>query len=402
MKLRSLPKQLHAWEGKRVLLRVDWNVPLDRELDDESLLRLSRSLPTVKRLIEAGAKVILVTHCGRPTSARDREYSTERLVPLLKRQHMHVAWHNANLLDADDRSRLLDAINAAKPGTLHLLENIRFYSGEEKNQSMFSKQLASLAEVFINDAFAVSHRAHASVVGVTRYLDSYAGLALEEEVSELITYRKKTSKKRAPTIAFFGGKKISSKKEAILQLMKTADTVYLGGAMVLVAEAARGRALGKSYVEAGQQAFAKKLIAAKNVVLPCDYVVADALAPAASVRISDGADLKKHEYIVDVGPRTLVLWAEAIRGASRALWNGPMGITEIEAFGAGSRGLARFLGCLSKTVQTVAGGGDTIPVLAQAGVMNRISFVSTGGGAMLEFLVLGEALPGLKPLILSA
>lgn len=401
MKLRSLPKNLSAWEGRRVLLRVDWNVPLDQELSDESLLRISRSLPVLKRLTEAGAKVILITHCGRPASVHDGRFSTERLLPLLKRLQIRVAWHDANLLDADDRSRLRDAIDEAKLGTLHLLENIRFYPGEEKNQPTFAKQLASLAEVFVNDAFAVSHRAHASVVGVAKHLDSYAGPALEEEVMQLTRYCQKPSKKDASTIVFFGGKKISTKKEAILQLMTTVSKVYLGGAMALVAEAARGRALGKSYVEEGQQAFAKKLLAAKNIVLPLDYVVADALTPEASLRISNGADLQAHEYIVDVGPRTLVLWAEAIRGAKRALWNGPMGITEVEAFGAGSRGLARFMGCISKTVHTLVGGGDTIPVLAQAGVMNEISFVSTGGGAMLDFFVEGDALPGLIPLLLQ-
>ncbi len=382
------------------MLRVDWNVPLDQELSDESLLRISRSLPVLKRLTEAGTKVILVTHCGRPASARDVQFSTERLLPLLKRQHIRVTWHDANLLDADDRARLFEAVEAAKPGTLHLLENIRFYSGEEKNQPAFAKQLASLGDVFVNDAFAVSHRAHASVVGVTKHLDAYAGPAFEEEVAKLTTYRQKSTKKAAPTIVFFGGKKISSKKEAILQLMTTVNKVYLGGAMALVAEAARGRALGKSYVEEGQQTFAKKLLSTKNIVLPLDYVVADTLTAEAALRISDGNDVKKHEYVVDVGPRTLVLWAEAIRGAKRALWNGPMGITEVEPFGAGSRGLARFLGCISETVQTVVGGGDTIPVLAQAGVMNEISFVSTGGGAMLDFFVEGEALPGLKPLLL--
>lgn len=383
-----------------MLLRVDWNIPLDQELNDESLLRISRSLPVVKRLTEAGAKVILVTHCGRPASAQDLQYSTERLLPFLKRQHIRVIWHDANLLDADDRSRFLDAIQAARPGTLHLLENIRFYSGEEKNQSTFAKQLASLGEVFVNDAFAVSHRAHASVVGVTKYLDSYAGPALEEEIRELNAFRKKGTNANGPTVVFFGGKKISSKKAAILQLMTTANKVYLGGAMASVAEVARGRSVGRSFVEEGQQAFAKKLLMAKNVVFPVDYVVADALTSEANVRISDGGDLKKHEYIVDVGPRTLVLWAEAIRGAGRALWNGPMGIAEVESFGGGSRGLARFLGYMAKSTKTLVGGGDTIPVLERAGVMERISFVSTGGGAMLDFLVHGEALPGLKPLLL--
>ena len=399
MKLRTLPAKLDAWEGKRVLLRVDWNVSLEGALDGESLLRLTRSLPVLHRLTEAGARVLVLTHCGRPTSARDGAYSTEHLVPLLKRVGIRVAWHDADLSSAEEREHLVQTIDRAKPGTIHLLENIRFYPGEEKNLKAFAKHLASIGDVFVNDAFSVSHRAHASILGVTQYLDSYAGPGLCEEVEALKPFIKKATAADTPTIAFFGGKKLSSKKEPILRLMKTAQKVYLGGAMALAGEAARGRSLGRSYLEPGQERFAKQLVAAKNVVFPVDYVVVSDLNPEAKTRISDGTDIAAKESIVDVGPRTLMLWAEAIRSAKRALWNGPMGIAEIDPFGAGSRGLARFLGYISPKAKTVAGGGDTIPILAQAGVMDRLSFVSTGGGALLDYLVRGETLPGIKPLL---
>lgn len=399
MKLRTLPAKLDVWEGRRVLLRVDWNVSFEGALDGESLLRLTRSLPVLHRLTEAGARVLVLTHCGRPTSARDGAYSTEHLVPLLKRVGIRVAWHDADLSSAEEREHLLQAIDRAKPGTIHLLENIRFYPGEEKNLKAFAKQLASLGDVFVNDAFSVSHRAHASILGITQYLDSYAGPGLCEEVEALKPFIKKATAADTPTIAFFGGKKLSSKKEPILQLMKTAKKVYLGGAMALAGEAARGRSLGRSYLEPGQERFAKQLLAAKNVVFPIDYVVVSDLNPEAKTRISDGTDITAKESIVDVGPRTLMLWAEAIRSAKRALWNGPMGIAEMDPFGAGSRGLARFLGYISPKAKTVAGGGDTIPILVQAGVMDRLSFVSTGGGALLDYLVRGEMLPGIKPLL---
>ncbi len=372
--LKLLPKKLDAWRGKRVLVRVDWNVPLDGTLDAENSLRITRSLPLIYALQEVGAIVIILTHVGRPAGV-DETFSTKHLVPLLKKQGVRVAYHAE-----------LSIGEQAREGSVHLLENMRFFPGEEKNTAAFAKKLASVGDVFVMDAFAVSHRMHASVVGITKFLPSFAGPAFLEECAALAPFVG-TSKKLVGGIAFFGGKKISTKLPAILALTKCVESVFLGGALAVVCEKARGREVGKSFVEEKQERGIKQLLASKRVILPLDYVVAPALTQNATLRYADGDDIKPHEYVVDVGPRTLAMWANAIREAKMCLWNGPMGLGEISAFSAGSRGLARYLGYVGTHATTIVGGGDTIPILTQAGVMERISFVSTGGGAMLEYLI---------------
>lgn len=395
MALRSLPKDLSDWRGKRVLVRVDWNIPLKTDVDAESHLKIERSLELIHLLKDAGAKTILMTHLGRPASANEPALSTKHLLPLLKKYRLDVHWLGHDLTKATDRLKTLDEIEAGRDGSVFLLENVRFYPGEEKNAVSFAKNLAVLGDVYVNDAFAVSHRAHASVVGVAKLLPCFAGPALQEEVSRLEKIREAQKK---PMLAFFGGKKISGKLEAIETLRKKAKTVFLGGAMALTCEQACGKNVGKSYIEPGQKTAALRLMKQKNIVLPSDYIVASELSSEAKTRISDLSDVRRDEYVVDVGPRTLVMWANAIKEAASAVWNGPMGITEISEFAAGSRGLARFLGFMPHKAQTLIGGGDTLPVLHAAGVMNAVGYVSTGGGAMLDFLVGGEALPGLKAL----
>lgn len=395
MALRSLPKDLHAWQGKTVLVRVDWNIPLHGPLDGESSLKIERSLPFVHRLQRAGAIVVLVTHLGRPTSAKEVELSTKHLLPTLKKQRLNLMWLEGDITKEKERRPMLEMVKGARPGSVFLLENVRFYPGEEKNDPAFAKVLAEFGEVFINDAFAVCHRAHASVVGVTKDLPSYPGPGLEKEVERIQAMM--TSAKK-PFIAFIGGGKISTKLGTIEVLRKKTQALYLGGAMSLVCEAARGKSVGASRVEPGQKAVALRLLKQKNIHLPVDYVVVDRLEDGAKMRVSDLSDIQKNEYAVDVGPRTLVQWAEVIRGAGSILWNGPVGITEVSAFAAGSRGLARFFGYLPHTAETLVGGGDTLPMLTDAGVMDRIGFVSTGGGALLDFFVDGEKLPGLSVL----
>ncbi len=395
MALRSLPSDLSDWKGKSILVRIDWNIPLHGQIDGGSSLKIERSLGLIHRLQYAGAKIVLMTHLGRPQSAKDTEYSAKQLLPFLKKSRLNVLWLGGDIMNDNERGRMLETVTKAPSGSVFLLENVRFYPGEEKNDSAFAKDLAIFGEVFINDAFAVSHRAHASVVGVAKVLPSYAGPGLEEEVSRIGGMMKSAKK---PFIAFIGGGKISTKIKIIEALRKKTQALYLGGAMSLACEAARGKSVGASRIETGQKVTALHLMKQKNIHLPVDYIVTDSLKEGAKMRVSDLSDIKKGEYAVDVGPRTLVMWAEAIRGAASALWNGPVGITEVPAFGAGSRGLARFLGYMPHNADTLVGGGDTLPVLVEAGVIDRIGFVSTGGGAMLEFLGEGEKLPGLKAL----
>lgn len=396
MPVRPLPDDLRAWRGKRVLLRVDWNIPLEAAHDPESELKITRVLPTIHRLQHAGAIVLCLTHLGRPTSAKDGACSTKRLLPFLLRHRLKVEWKGEDVMRAKEREELLQAANVARPGTVFLLENTRFYPGEEKNAAACSKALASLGEVFVNDAFGACHRAHASIVGIATRLPAYAGMNVVEEVERLQVFR---SAKRSHAIGFFGGKKISSKLPTLEVLQKNVEALYLGGAMAVACEAARGKKVGMSYVEPGQAKAARALLSRKNVHLPIDYVAVKRIEEGAKTRITDIDGITADEVVVDVGPRTLVCWADAIRKAARIVWNGPMGITEIDAFAAGSRGLARYLGFLPHKAEVVAGGGDTLPVLAAAGVMDRLRFVSTGGGAMLDFLEQGESLPGLRPLL---
>ena len=398
MPLRTLPQDLGDWHGKRVLLRVDWNIPLDAASDPESELKIARTVPTIHRLQQAGAIVLCLTHLGRPASTRDRAFSTKKLLPFLARHRLRVEWRGEDVMNTKERQELSRVILEARPGSVFLLENTRFSPGEEKNADGFSKALASLGDQFVNDAFGACHRAHASIVGIPKHLPAWAGMSLVEEVERLQAVR---DAKKIHAIGFFGGKKISSKLPTLEALQKKVDALYLGGAMATACEAARGKKVGISYVESGQAKAARALLKRKNVHLPVDYVVTKHLEEGAKTRIVDADGIAADEMVVDVGPRTLVLWADAIRKAALIVWNGPMGVTEIDAFAAGSRGLARYLGFLPRKAQVVAGGGDTLPVLAAAGVMDRFGFVSTGGGAMLDFLGQGESLPGLRPLLVK-
>ena len=336
-----------------------------------------------------------MTHLGRPSSAKDVEYSTKQLLPTLKRLRVNVSWLGGDITKETLRNTHIKSIDASKDGSVFLLENVRFYPGEEKNDPALARAFSAFGEIFVNDAFAVSHRAHASVLGITKCIPSFAGPALIQEVARI---QSMMESKQKPFIAFIGGGKVSTKMKVIEVLCKKVQTLYLGGAMPLACELARKQSIGATKIERTESLAAARLLKQKNIRLPVDYIVADAIKDGAKIRVSDLSDIQKSEYAVDIGPRTLVQWAEAIKGASSVLWNGPVGVTEVSAFGAGSRGLARFLGYLPHKAQTLVGGGDTLPVLAEAGVMDRIGFVSTGGGAMLEFLVEGEKLPGLKGL----
>ncbi len=396
MNLRTLPKTKKL-KGQRILVRVDWNIPLESEMEPEALLKIERSLVTIHDLAKRGAIVILLTHLGRPKK-RDMGLSTKQLVPIVKRLYgLELTFHKEVVSDKVERGRLLKAFSDAQAGSVHLLENVRFEEGEEKNSVALSKAYAALGDLFVNDAFASCHRSHVSVVGIAKQLPSFAGSSLQEEVKMLSVFLKKPQR---PFVAVIGGKKLTTKLPVIKALLKMCDAVMVGGAMSHACFSAQGISIGGSYVEKEGIAEAKKLLQAPNLFLPTDVMLAKNLSKEAELVRSAVSSIGKKMLMVDAGPATLKAWAKKIQGAKTVLWNGPIGVTEIKSMGAGSRFLARVIGARSRGAAFgVAGGGDTIPVIMQTKTQDWFDFVSTGGGAMLEFIVLKGCLPGLVPLL---
>lgn len=378
-------------------MRVDWNIPLQGEMEAEALLKVERSLAGIRELSRRGAVVILLTHLGRPKK-REGGLSTNQLVPILKRLYdLEVIYHKESVSDKAQCTKLLKHFLEAESGSLHLLENVRFEQGEEKNSLLLSKAYASLGDVFVNDAFASCHRSHVSVVGIAKLLPSFAGPALAEEVKALGQLLKKPKR---PFVAVIGGKKLTTKLPVIKTLLGVCDAVMVGGAMSHAVFVAQGYSIGASYLEKEGVAEARALLKTKKLLLPVDVIVAKNISDEATLEQVSVDEVKKGDVVVDVGPATLKAWGEVIQSAKTVLWNGPVGVTEIKKMGAGSRFLARVIGGHSQGAALgIAGGGDTIPVIMQTKTETWFDFVSTGGGAMLEFLVLKGRLPGLVPLL---
>lgn len=394
MHLRSLATE-KQWKGKRVLVRVDFNVPLEETVDQESFLKITRSLETIRWLLNKGAVVILLTHLGRPKGA-EAAFSTQRLLPILKTHKLNPIFHPEEIIKKTECARLQKELTEAKESSLHLLENVRFNPGEEENDRTLAKIYASFGDCFVNEAFAVCHRKQASVVALAKLLPSYAGLALQEEVRWL---EKILAKPKSPFFVFLGGKKISTKIPLIRALLPLCDRIYLGSAMAATCLAAQGVEMGESFVEKEQFRVAKTLLKQKQVHLPLDFIVSRSATIATEKRCVAPDAIQPIEIVVDVGLKTLKQWADEIKTAKTILWNGPVGITEVDAFAAGSRGLARFIGKHAKGSATgVAGGGDTLPVIFSARVEEEFDYLSTGGGAMIEFLAKAGRLPGLDVL----
>ena len=378
--------------GKRVLIRADLNVPLaDGAVSDDT--RIRESLPTILFVLEQGGTVVLCSHLGRP-KGRDASLS---LGP--------VAARLGNLLDreiffADDCvGPSAEAVVAAlAEGGIALLENLRFHPEEETNDPAFAKQLASLADVFVNDAFGAAHRAHASTEGVTHFLPSVAGLLMDKEVRYLSGLVANPPK---PFAAVVGGAKVSSKLPAIDHLLPKLDMLLLGGGMANTFLKASGIDVQASLVEDELVEAARRVIVqAKEqgvaVHLPVDVVAADRFAADATVAAVDAGDVPPGYMILDIGPKTVGAYAEALRKAKAVIWNGPMGVFEMAPFARGSFGIARVLAGLDAT--TVVGGGETAAVVAQLGLADEFTHVSTGGGASLEMLE-GKELPGVAALL---
>ncbi len=380
--------------GKRVLVRVDFNVPLDeagRITDDR---RIRESLPTIRYLLEQGATVILASHLGRPGG---KVVSSLRMRPVGERLS-ELLGQEVQVLEDCVGPEVEAAVRSAPPGSVLLLENLRFHPEEEANDPEFARALARLGEVFVNDAFGAAHRAHASTVGVARYLPAVAGLLLEKELRYL---GQALEAPQRPFVAVLGGKKVSDKIGVIRNLLGRADALLIGGAMAYTFLRAQGYATGASFVEEEKLPLARALLEEAQqrgvtFLLPTDVVVADRLAADAQVRVVPAHEIPEGWIGVDIGPQTTQRFGEVIREGRTVVWNGPMGVFEIPPFAAGTRAVAEAIAACPGT--TIAGGGDTAAALDLFGLGAQIDHVSTGGGASLEFLE-GKELPGVAVLM---
>ncbi|MFH1145400.1 MAG: phosphoglycerate kinase [bacterium] len=376
--------------GKRVLLRLDLNVPLlpNGEIGKAESYRLEASLPTLKYLLDKKAKVIILTHLGRPDG---KIVNSLRLDPVAKALGRLLGQQIMKLDDAFGKATKL-ALDELPSGHVAMLENLRFYPGEEENDIRFARELAKYGDVYVNDAFAVCHRVAASVVSLAKVLPSYAGLWLEREVKELT---KLLTKPSHPAVAVFGGAKISTKIKVIENIIKKFDVVFLTGGLANTLFLAKGFRTGKSLVEKSELKTAKQLLKSKKVILPDDVVVVQSLDRPWEAEVRVANDIRPRELVVDIGPETIHKIWQAVSTAKMVLWNGPLGCSEKPSFAKGTDDLVRAI--IHSLAYAVAGGGETVEAIRRLKAGNSFSFLSTGGGAMLEFLS-GRELPGIKTL----
>jgi phosphoglycerate kinase len=381
-------------KGKRVLIRADFNVPVDElnNITDDN--RIRGVLPTINYALDEGAKVILASHMGRPKGKPEAKYSLITVAKRLKRLL------NKEIVFVDEAigKKVEEAVARMKPGEVMLLENLRFYPGEEKNEQEFAKELAKLADVYINDAFAVSHRANASVAAITGYVKEVgAGFLMKKEISY---FKRALEDPMRPLVAIIGGAKVSDKLKALKNLTKKVDKLVIGGGMAFTFIAALGHNVGKSLLEENMKDTASDVMKEARergvkLYLPVDCIVAekvDSRSPTKTVTIQEIPD---GWMGLDIGPATTSLFVEAIENAKTIVWNGPMGVFEIDQFSRGSLALAHAVARVHAL--KIVGGGDTDVVINKAGEIDSITFVSTGGGAFIELLE-GKELPGIAAL----
>lgn len=381
-------------EGKKVLVRVDFNVPLSKDgnhtISDDT--RIKAALPTIDYLLENNAKVILMSHLGRPKGEANPEFSLKPVAEWLENHYGEKFHFLPSDIVVDEKVK--EEVEKLENGNLALLENTRYVKGETKNDSEFAKELSSLADLFVNDAFGTSHRAHASNVGVASNLESAVGFLIQKEIEIM---GKALENPEKPFVSILGGAKVSDKIGVIENLISKVDYILIGGGMAYTFLKAQGKEIGKSLLEEDKMDLSLELIKkaeANNVkiLLPKDVVIADEIKEDAETEIVDIDNIPTDKEALDIGPKTAKEYADIIKKAKTVVWNGPMGVFEIKVFANGTNEVAKALADSYAT--TIVGGGDSALAIEEAGYKDKITHVSTGGGASLEFLE-GKTLPGI-------
>ncbi len=377
--------------GRRVLVRVDFNVPLDENLKITDDTRMRMAVPTLKHIMEKGGRLVVMSHLGRPKGQPVDKYSLKSLVSHLSQ----LLGKPVKFADDCIGEKAQTVVNSLKNGEVALLENLRFHKEEEKNDPTFSKALAALGDIFVSDAFGTAHRAHASTAGIADTLPAYAGFLMEKEINYL---GKVTNSPDRPLVAVMGGAKVSDKILVIENLLQKVDSLLIGGGMAFTFLKALGYNIGKSICEEDKLELALKLMekakaTGKTLLLPTDVVTAREIKEGVAIKTLSIKNMPADELGLDIGPDTIKAFAAELRKAKTVLWNGPMGVFETAPFDVGTRKIAELLTTLKAT--TVVGGGDSVAAIEQMGAADKVSHVSTGGGACLEFLE-GQVLPGIE------
>ena len=381
-------------KGKKVFCRVDFNVPLDDERRITDDTRIVAALPTIRHIIEAGGRLILASHLGRPKGQPNSQYSLAPVAPYLSKLL------NREVTMAPDciGSSVQSLVDAMKEGDVLLLENVRFHPGEEKNSPDFSKALADLADIYVNDAFGSAHRAHASTEGITRHLQpAVAGFLMEKELAYL---GQALANPKHPFVAVLGGAKVSDKIQVIENLLEKVDSLIIGGGMAYTFLKAGGTEVGKSLVEEEKLDLSRRLMKKAEdkgvrILLPEDHVIAPEFKAEAKHKVCTNEDFPADWMGLDIGPKTASKYSDTLRQAAMVLWNGPMGVFEFDAFAQGTFAIARALA--DSSAVSIIGGGDSVAAVNKAGLESEMTHISTGGGASLEFLE-GKELPGVAAL----
>ena len=381
-------------KGQRVFCRVDFNVPIDAAGNITDDTRIIAALPTIKYIIDAGGRLILASHLGRPKGKPSPEFSLAPVAPYLGK----LLGQTVRMAPDCVGEQVTEMVEAMHDGEVLLLENVRFHSGETSNDPEFSQQLANLADLFVNDAFGTAHRAHASTVGVASRLDQAAsGFLMQAELRYLIGA---LAQPEPPFTAILGGAKVSDKILVIENLLDKVDSLIIGGGMAYTFIKAQGYAIGKSLVEEDRIELAAELLqrataAGVKILLPVDHLAAESFAADAAFTVCDNENIPTDSICLDIGPESIKLFCTTINAAKTVVWNGPMGVFEFDAFASGTFAIAEAMA--ESTALTIVGGGDSVAAVNRSGLADRMTHISTGGGASLELLE-GKTLPGIAAL----